>query len=64
MKPPNHETYQHLAVWRWLHETMEPRNHETKKPVNIYLSRDGVHETMKPQNNETYWNLVVKRWSA
>ena len=64
MRPPNLETYQHLAVWKWWHETMEPRNYKTKKPVNIFLSRDGVHETMKPQNNETYWNLVVKRWSA
>ena len=66
----------------WNHKTMKPqnyeRNHETEKPVNISLSRDGViktmnswtheimkplnHETMKPRNHETCQHFTVHQW--
>ena len=48
---------------------MKPWNHEIKKPVDISLSKDGVHgeiihETMKPWKQETYQQHALQICSA
>ena len=71
-----HKTIPDGGKTQWLLK----KHHKTKKPVNLSLSRDGVHgeinhETMKPINLLTPWrdkswnyetcqHLAVQRWRS